>query len=423
MNDKMVYVLDMNGKPLMPTQRHGKVRRLLRDGRAAVVRRTPFTVRLLYEVPGFVQDVILGMDAGSKTVGLSASSAAKELYRSEVTLRNDVVSLISTRRESRRTRRSRRLRHRAVRFDNRRRPDGWFAPSVRQKTDSHLRMIDMVCATLPVKDITVEAAQFDTQLLKNPDIAGERYQQGEQLGFWNVREYVLFRDGHRCRHCHGKSGDDVLNVHHLESRKTGGDSPDNLITLCRTCHKAYHRGEIQLKLKRGNHSLRDAAFMSVMRWMVYNRLKAIYPEKNVRITYGYITKRRRIESGLEKSHCTDAFCIAGNLQAERLDAVTLGRCVPRHGRSMHVFVPAKGGRRRSAIAPHWIGGSRLQRFDAVRYEGRECVISGSTGGRPVLKNLDWVKVTSSSSVNAKSVKFLSRKHGSIIYQMFNNQHV
>lgn len=421
----MVYVLDINGSPLMPTERHGKVRRLLLEGRAAVVRRTPFTIRLLYEAPGFVQDVTLGVDAGSKTVGLSASSETKELYRSEVTLRNDIVNLISTRRESRRTRRSRKLRHREARFDNRisSKKDGWFAPSVRQKTGSHLRMVGIACSILPVKNIIVEVAQFDTQLLKNPEINGEQYQQGEQLGFWNTREYVLFRDNHQCQHCHGKSKDRILNVHHLESRKTGGNSPDNLITLCETCHKAYHRGEIELKIRRGGKSLRDAAFMSIMRWTVYNRLKLVYPEKNVRITYGYITKHRRIENGIEKTHCADAFCIAGNLQAKRLDSFIIGRCVPRHGRSLHVFVPTKGGKRRSAIASHWIGRSQLQRFDTVRYEDRECIISGSTGGRPVLRNADWTMASSSPSVNAKSVKFLSRKHGSIIYQMFNNQYV
>lgn len=129
------------------------------------------------------------------------------------------------------------------------------------------------------------------------------------------------------------------------------------------------------------------------------------------------------KNGIEKSHSSDAFCIAGNLQAKRNDNITIGRCVPRHGRSMHVFVPTTGGKRRSAIASHWIGKSRLQRFDTVRYEERECIISGSTNGRPILKNVDWTKATSSPSVNQKTVLFLSRKHGSIIYQMFNNQHV
>ena len=418
----MFYVLDINGRPLMPTERHGKVRRLLREGRAAVVRRTPFTIRLLYEVPGFMQDVTLGVDAGSKTVGLSASSETKELFRSEVTLRNDIVNLISTRRESRRTRRSRKFRYRAVRFDNRHKAKGWLAPSVKQKVDSHIRAIDLMCSILPVRKIVVEVAQFDTQWIKNPGLTGTDYQHGEQFGFWNVREYVLYRDGHQCQCCHGRSKDNILNVHHIESRKTGGDSPGNLITLCETCHKAYHKGEIKLSVKR-LRSLRDAAFMSVMRWKVYDKLKAAYPEKDVRLTYGYLTKKKRIVNGIEKTHCTDAFCIADNLRAKRLDDITVGRCVPRHSRSLHVFVPTKGGKRRSAIASHWIGKSRLQRFDTVRYEGKECIISGSTKGRPILKNIDWTKAIPSPSVNSKTIKFLSRKHRSIIYQMFNKQYV
>ena len=144
------------------------------------------------------------------------------------------------------------------------------------------------------------------------DISGKEYQEGEQLGFWNVREYVLFRDGHVCRHCHGRSKDPVLNVHHLESRRTGSDSPDNLITLCETCHKALHRGEITLKAKRGQ-SFRAQAFMGIMRREVLNRLKASYPELKVHETYGYLTKHARIANGIVKSHGADAFCIAALL--------------------------------------------------------------------------------------------------------------
>lgn len=44
----MVYVLAQDGAPLMPTKRHGKVRHLLDDGKAKVVKRTPFTIQLLY---------------------------------------------------------------------------------------------------------------------------------------------------------------------------------------------------------------------------------------------------------------------------------------------------------------------------------------------------------------------------------------
>ncbi len=119
---------------------------------------------------------------------------------------------------------------------------------------------------LPVMKIIVETASFDIQKIKNPDISGEEYQQGEQLDSWNVREYVLFRDNHTCQCCKGKSKDKILNVHHIKSRKTGGNSPDNLTTLCETCHTKYHKGLIELpeSIKRGQ-AFNDAAFMGIMR--------------------------------------------------------------------------------------------------------------------------------------------------------------
>lgn len=398
----------------MPTKRHGKVRRLLRDGHAVVVRRTPFTIRLLCETTHFTQDVTLGIDAGSKHVGVSASTKTEELFSSEVNLRNDIVNLLSTRREARITRRNRKLRHRAVRFSNRRKGGGWLAPSVIQKVDSHIKIASLVCSILPVDTIVIETAQFDTQKIKNPNITGEEYQHGEQEGFWNVREYVLWRDGHTCQHCKGKSGDKVLNIHHLESRKVGGNSPDNLITLCEKCHKAYHRGAFELNVKRRSKSLRDAAFMSIMRWRVYDALKEAYQNKTIRMTYGYITKHRRIENGIKKTHCADAYCIAGNLQAKRIERVYRGRFVARHSRSLHVFTPKKGGIRRSAVASHWIGKNRLQRYDTVKYGEIECIIVGSTNGRPVLRTIEWKLATKTPAVNAKQVQFLSRKHKSLI---------
>ena len=228
----MVYVQDINGKPMMPTTRYGKVRRLLKDKKAVVVNLCPFTIKLTYVTSDYKQEIVLGVDAGTKHVGLSATTKSKELYSSEVILRNDIVDLLSTRRELRRARRNR-LRYRKPRFNNRiksKRP-GWTAPSVKYKIDAHIRVIDNVFSILPVSRIVIEVAQFDTQKIKNPNISGKEYQEGDQLGFWNTREYVLARDGHKCQYCKGKSKDKILNVHHLESRKTGGDSPSNLITL------------------------------------------------------------------------------------------------------------------------------------------------------------------------------------------------
>lgn len=407
----MIYVRSKEGMVLMPTERCGKIGYLLRHGKAHVVSRVPFVVQLDYDSTTYTQDVSLGIDAGSKHIGVSASSEKKEMLAAQVELRNDIVKLLSTRRELRRTRRNRKIRYRKARFDNRKKKDGWLAPSVEQKIESHLKVIRLVHKLLPITKTTIEVAQFDAQKIKNPDIKGEDYQQGEQMGFWNVREYVLARDGHKCVHCKGKSKDPILNVHHLESRKTGGNSPSNLVTLCETCHKAYHRGEFDLKIKRGS-SLRDAAVMNIMRWAVYERAKKEFG--NVHLTYGYITKHTRIENGITKTHVADAFCIAKNVHAMRLSSFFMCRCVPRHTRSLHVFNPKKGGIRRKTIASHKIGKSNFQRFDMVRWMGKECFIFGSTNGRPILRDIDGLQVANQPSVNIKTIKFLRRMRCSIL---------
>jgi hypothetical protein len=140
-----VYVLNQNGQPMMPTERCGKVRRLLKAKKARVVKRCPFTIQLLYETETHVtQPLTLGVDAGSKHIGLCASSEDRVMYEADVELKNDIVGLLSARREQRRSRRNRKTRYRAPRFDNRRRREGWLAPSVQHKADTHLAVIAKV---------------------------------------------------------------------------------------------------------------------------------------------------------------------------------------------------------------------------------------------------------------------------------------
>lgn len=368
----MVYVQDINGKPLMPTTRHGKVRRMLKSNKAVVVNLCPFTIRLTYMTTDYKQEITLGVDAGTRHIGLSATTKSKELYASEVIMRNDIVELLATRRELRRARRNR-LRYRKPRFNNRIKTNhpGWVAPSVRYKIDAHIRVIEKVHSILPMSRIIIEVAQFDTQKIKNPDISGGEYQQGEQLGFWNVREYVLCRDGHKCQHCKGKTKDKILNVHHIESRKTGGDSPSNLITLCETCHKEYHKGNIKLKVKRGA-SLRDAAVMGIMKWELFDKLKSLYP--NIGMTFGYITKHNRIKHEIEKSHVSDAFVISKNIEAKRLGYHFKRKLVRRHNRQIHKMKIQKGGIKRMNQAPFRVFGFRL--FDKVEFQGKEYFVFG-----------------------------------------------
>ena len=154
----MVYVLNINGQPLMPTNRYGKVRRLLKDKKAKVVNRCPFTVMLLYEVDDITQPITLGVDSGSKHIGLSATTDSKVLFEADVTLRNDIVENLSTRRESRHTRRYRKTRYRKPRFNNRvkSKHKGWLAPSIQNKVDTHLSMVEKVHKILPITNIIVD---------------------------------------------------------------------------------------------------------------------------------------------------------------------------------------------------------------------------------------------------------------------------
>lgn len=384
-----------------------KARILLKEKKAEVARRTPFTIRLKIATGEAKQPVSLGVDAGYKHVGLSASTEKTELYASEIELRQDITDLLSARLALRCGRRNRKTRYRAPRFDNRVRSKrkGWLAPSVENRINAHLSRIEAVLQILPVTKITVETAAFDTQLLKKPDIAGEQYQQGEQLGFWNVREYVLFRDGHVCQHCQGKSKDPVLNVHHLESRRTGGDSPGNLITLCETCHKALHRGEIKLNAKR-TKSFRAEAFMGIMRWKVLDRLKAAHPELEVRNTYGYLTKHARIKHGIPKSHCADAFCIAGNLKADRLGSFYYQKQTRRHNRQIHKLSILKGGVRKRNQAPYEVKGFRL--FDKVACKGEEAFIFGRrSSGYFDVRKLDGTRI--SAGISFKKLRLHERR--------------
>lgn len=394
----MVYILNQYGQPLMPTDRYGKVRHLLKANLAKVINRCPFTIQLTYDTKNHTQQISLGIDAGSKVIGLSATTKDKELYASEVTLRNDIVDLLSTKRQNRRTRRNH-LRYRKPRFNNRvsSKNKGWLAPSIENKIQSHISVVNQVYKILPITNIIVEVASFDIQKIKNPNISGEEYQQGEQLAFWNTREYVLFRDNHTCQCCKGKSKDKILNVHHIESRKTGGDSPRNLITFCETCHTGYHKGKITIpqNIKRGM-SFRDASFMGIMRWAFYNKLKEQY--NNVSLTYGYITKNTRISNNLNKAHYIDARCISNNPTAEPSNVVYFQKKIRCHNRQIHKAKILKGGNRKLNQAHYLVKDFRL--FDKVLYKNHECFISGrrSSGYFKLIK-LDGTVIHNTAKVS------------------------
>ena len=402
----------------MPTKNHAKVRLLLNSGKAKVVKRTPFTIQLVGVSKTYVQDITLGVDAGSRHVGLSATTKKQELFSAELRPRNDVVELLSSRREMRRSRRNRTTRYRKARFDNRvhSKHKGWLAPSVEVKIWNHIQGISLVAKILPITTIRVETAEFDLQRLKameqgKPLPVGTDYQLGEQYNEYNVRQYVLHRDGYKCQCCGKKPSEKKgikLHVHHLESRKVGGNAPDNLVTLCEDCHKLYHLGKLELPNKvRRLKSTRDTTFMGVMRKTLLERLEKLFPEVKVCSTYGYITKFWREKKNIKKTHISDAFVITKNFDAQRLKKSLL--IIPKrsHNRQIHKCKINKGGYRKLNQTPKFMFGFQL--FDKVRYKNQEWFVT-SRRTRGYFKILSINDFKAFKEVSYKKLKLLeSRK--------------
>jgi len=405
----MIYVLNKEGKPLMPTSRHGKVRRLLRDKAAVIVNYNPFTIQLTTETRNEVDEVSLGVDTGYRYIGLSATTKDKVLFECKAELRIDLVDNLTARRELRRTRRNRKLRYRKPRFLNRKREKGWLPPSIKNRLECHKTLIAKVHKFLPVGKTIVEVANFDIQKIKNPDIKGAEYQQGDQLGFWNVRAFVLYRDNYTCQCCFGESGNDKLQAHHLKQRKDGGsNAPDNLITLCDPCHNDIHAKRKTLNVDPKGKSYNAETLMNTLRKYLFRDLKEIY--QNVSFTYGYITKSVRIENKLEKDHNVDARCISGNPLAKP-NGIYLFKKVRCHNRQLHKCKTLTGGIRKLNQSPYIVHGFRL--FDKVKINNQIGFIYGRRQtGYFAIKNIDGKTI--SKSISYKKLNLVEKRKGWIV---------
>jgi N6-L-threonylcarbamoyladenine synthase len=381
-----------------------EARLLLKSKKAKVIKRNPFTIILLYGSSGYKQDIILGVDCGNKYVGISATTNIKELYNSITEIRDDVSKLISDRNMYRKFKRYR-LRYRKMRHNNRIKnmKKGWLPPSIKHKINTHLQLINNIYEILPINKLTIEIATFDIQKLKNPDIDNEEYQLGSQFGFYNLREYILFRDNHMCQNCFGKSKDKILNVHHIETAKTGGSAPNNLITLCKTCHHKYHMGEIKLSFKR-TKSYKYETFINIMRRFLYEELNKKY--KNINITYGYITKLNRIDNKLPNHLYNNSYCISHNFNAKQLPYYFFQKQTRKHNRQIHKANLLKGGKRKINQCPYIIYGFRL--YDKVLYDNIECFIFGRRReGYFKIQKLDGAIIKTKASY--KKLKLLEKR--------------
>ena len=388
----MVYVIAKNGQPLMPTENHAKVRILLKQKKAKVLRRCPFTIKLLYDTTHYTQELTLGIDTGSANVGCAVVDSDRKIYYlSQMTIRNDIKKSMDDRRRYRRSRRNRKTRYRKPRFLNRgksRRSDR-LPPTMQSKLACHEREIRYIKKILPVTKLVLETGQFDPHLMKNPALANEKikhwgYQKGTNYGYANTHDYVLCRDKHTCQYCKGKRKDSKLEVHHIIFRCNGGsDEEANLITLCHTCHKDLHDGKFALKLNgKKKSALCHATQMNIIRSQMLKR----HPEAIE--TFGYVTKMNRLALGLSKDHYIDACVIAGEGRP-----VYTGQNVLLYYKvctTHHDYQKTKGIRSEQKVTTTKIDG--FHRYDKVSYFGQEYFIKGRmSSGYAILMNIHGEK--------------------------------
>lgn len=386
----MVYVISQNGKPLMPCS-NVIARLLLKQGKAKVKSCEPFTIKLTYETTNYTQDLTLGVDTGSGTIGTAVSkNNGNIVYMSEVVVRNDITDKMTQRAKYRRNRRNRKTRYRKARWLNRANSirNDRFSPTMQSKLHSHVKEIEYIKSILPITEMVFETGQFDTHIMKNPSLAIPKikhwgYQKGINYGFENTRAMVLNRDNYTCQFCKGKHKDNKLDVHHIVFRSKGGsDEESNLITLCHTCHKDLHNGKIHLKLsgkKKGN--LKYATQMNFIRKQLFR----LYPDAIE--TFGYVTKTNRLHLGVNKEHYYDACTIAtqGNAFAVKSNLYKK-KCV-----SDGDFQQTKGIRSEQHIVTDKICGFR--KFDKVRYFGNDYFIKGRMStGYAILMDIDGNKI-------------------------------
>ena len=335
MEQSIIYVLAASGKPLMPTRRQNKVWYWLRHGLAKVVSREPFTIQLRFETTEYRQPVTVGVDTGSKTVGMAATTNGAVVYQAEVHLRTDITDKLTQRRQYRRTRRFRKTRYRAARFANRRRSAGWLPPSLRSKAEATVKAVLFVARILPVCQVNVEVASFDTQKMQHPEISGLDYQQGELQGYL-LREYLLEKWQRQCAYCGAQEV--PLEVEHIVPRSRGGSNRVSNLTLA--CHPCNVRKGKQTAAEFGyptiqaqaRATLKDAAHVSTLKTTVIQGLQELFGTDQITMSYGYETKYKRIQVlGLPKSHTNDAVaiaCVMGEVVQPCAVAQQL-HCVPR----------------------------------------------------------------------------------------------
>ena len=363
-----VYVLNKDGKPLMPTTRCGHVRYLLKKQKARVVRTKPFTVQLLYETDNVVQPLYLGIDPGRTNIGVAVVKAdGTAVFTAHLETRNkEIPKLMKKRKEFRRARRTngRRCRrqrrakangtiskkcvkqataksknhskrakeigvikrhlpgcakevlcigikNKEAKFMNRKRPEGWLTPTANQLLQTHINLVKKIQKFLPISDVVLEVNKFAFMALDNPNIQKWQYQCGPLYQKESLENAVSEMQDNHCLFCKKP----IDHYHHVvPQHKNGSNTIGNIVGLCTKHHDLVHKDtawkEKLAKKKTGLNKKYGA--LSVLNQIIpalTKELSSLFP-KHFFATNGKSTYDYRATHGASKDHWLDAYCIA-----------------------------------------------------------------------------------------------------------------
>ena len=322
------FVLDANGKQLAPTKEQ-KAWYLIRKKRATLVSKYPMVIQLNKEIPSdeiCTDEIRCGIDDGGLHVGIAlvqkCQTKNKVLFKGTIEQRNDVKHLMEVRRGYRRYHRYHK-RYRQARFNNRSssKRKGRIAPSILQKRQATLRVINQLNKLINITDYWLEDVSIDIRALTDGYKSyGWQYQKSNRLDE-NIRKAVILRDGCKCMEC-GKSNC-KLEVHHIKPRRLNGSNTlSNLITLCETCHQKtegkeeqYMKHYFDILKSSDNKNLNYAQHVMIGKTWLRERLSMI---GLLYLTSGGDTANKRIDWNIAKSHSNDAICIT-DLQPDSCD--------------------------------------------------------------------------------------------------------
>jgi 5-methylcytosine-specific restriction endonuclease McrA len=398
-----VFVVDQKRRPLNPVH-PGQARMLLSQGKAAVLKRFPFTLILKTErEQPHVQPLRIKLDPGSKTTGLAIvnDASGEVVFAAEITHRGQAIkAALDDRRAARRSRRQRKTRYRKARFANRRRKAGWISPSLKSRVANVVAWVKRLRTVCNLAAISMELVKFDLQKREHPEITGTQYQQGTLQGY-EIREYLLHKWNRKCAYCDAK--DKPLQVEHIFPRANGGTNRvSNLCLACEPCNKA--KGTLAIEvfmakkpdvlkriLDQAKTPLKDAAAVNTTRWLLFEHLKAL--GLPVECGSGGLTAYNRTLRELPKEHWIDACCVGKSTPEHVLvkDMIPLLIRAEGHGRRQMCLMSKHGFPRTGPKQAKSIQG--FQTGNIVRAVVKKGKKIGTYTGRIAVRSSGYFNIT------------------------------